>query len=273
MIPGSHAAKEVATRVSRGILCLALVFGVVGAAVPARAQESVEQLLLRWVLDYAKDPSLRTVVFGIEVDGRWWTVSTHVPTAKAHGVADLAAAKPPAPTFYFTLNEETLGKLYRGELNALTAMAKARSSDPAPMDIEVMEGFTPDEDFLQTALSVAFHFWTRDQPERIPYGGEYTRSVHGAQASVFYYQPGFRSAYVQILPGQHANEKPEDQVNPFPSLFIVIDGGTAQARIGGETFDLRGREAILIPPDTAHEFWNHGDLPAEGFLLMFGEGA
>jgi mannose-6-phosphate isomerase-like protein (cupin superfamily) len=259
-------------RFFRVLLCVGLIAVTLGAA-PSAAQPTTQEMLLEYALDYAADPSLLTVTFGIEVDGEWWTVSTHVATPKAYGVADLAPYKPGAPTFYFTLDRSTLERLYRGELNALTAMGKARSSDVTPMDMDVMDGFQPDGEFMRTALSVAFHFWTRDLPERIPFGGEYTRTVHGAQASVFYYQPGFRSAFYQILPGQHANEDPEDQVNPFPSLFVVIDAGTAQGRIGGEDIDLHGREAIFIPAGVPHEFWNHGDIPAEGILLMFGEGA
>jgi mannose-6-phosphate isomerase-like protein (cupin superfamily) len=229
--------------------------------------------LIAYLIAISGAARLRTLTFGIQVDDAWWTVTTHVATSKAHGVADIYAGKPQAPTFYFTLDSATLQQLYDRQLNALTAMAKARASDETPMDIEIMDGFEPPEDFLATALSVAFHFWTRETPERIPFGGEYTRSVHGAQASVFYYQPGFRSAFFQVLPGQHANEDAADQVNPFPSLFVVIDGGTAMARIGGVEMQLRGREAIFIPAHVAHEFWNHGDIPAEGVLLMFGDGA
>ena len=77
----------------------------------------------------------------------------------------------------------------------------------------------------------------------------------------------------QILPGQHANQDPDDQVNPFPSLLVVIDGGTAMGRVGGDELQLRGREAIFIPANVPHEFWNHGDISAEGILLMFGDGA
>lgn len=237
------------------------------------AQPTTSEMLLEYAVDYAADVSLQTVTFGIQVDDNWWTVSTHVATEKAYGVADIYAGKPPFPTFYFKLDAATLKQIYNRELNALTAMGKARATDVTPMDIDVMDGFEPQEGFLATALSVAFHFWTRDTPERIPFGGEYTRTVHGAQASVFYYQPGFRSAFFQILPGQHANEDAADQVNPFPSLFVVIDGGTARGRIGGAEVELRGREAIFIPANVPHEFWNHGDIPAEGVLLMFGDGA
>lgn len=50
---------------------------------------------------------------------------------------------PPTPTILYTLDRATLEKIDRGELNALTAMGKARPTDVTPMDIEPMRVALP----------------------------------------------------------------------------------------------------------------------------------
>lgn len=230
------------------------------------------EILSAYAADYESDPSMLSGTFGIEIEGEWW----HVVAIPGEGAGApsvvLREGEPPEPTFYFTLDHATLLKLDAGELNAETAMVKAFSTDPSPMDADVMDGFAPGEGFLNTLLKTSFHFWTRGLPEIIPFGEAYTRFTHGADAVVFYYQPGFRSGWGSIKPGQHANEDPRSQTNPFPSLFIVVRG-KGVARIGGVEVELREGQAVLVPPDVAHEFWNPFEESMEIVLLMFGEGA
>jgi len=141
------------------------------------------------------------------------------------------------------------------------------------MDLEVMEGYVPSEDFVARVVPLTFHFWTRGTPEIVPFGRKaLTRTVHGGNALVFYYQPGFRSAWFQIEKGQHVNADPEDQTNPFPSMFVMTRGRT-EARIGGRPVTLAAQQMLFVPAGVTHEFWNVLDEPAEGILLMFGDGA
>jgi len=242
------------------------------APVLAQARSPAE-ILGDFVRDYAADRSLTSEHrFGVRVDGAWWQVSAKPANGEGGARVDLATGEPTPPTYYFTLDAATLAAIDRGELNSLTAMGKARASDAAPMDIDAQPGFQPGPGFLPEVLDVAFHFWTRGFPERVPFGAEHTRTVHGGQATVFFYQPGFRSAWFQIRPGQHVNAEPRDQTNPFPSL-LVATRGRARAKIGGVEIELVEGEALFIPPDTTHELWNPYADPAEGVLLMFGDGA
>jgi len=235
-------------------------------------RKAVTTILERFAVDYQEDPSIADVGFGIEVEGEWWNVTATPGAGDVPARVVLKEGAPAEPTFYFTLDSETLGKLDRKEMNAETAMVKAFSTDPSPMDIEVMEGFQPSPDFVGVALPTTFHFWTRGLPEVIPFGESYTRFTHGADATVFYYQPGFRSGWGSLKKGQHANEDPKSQTNPFPSLFIVTRGlGTGL--IGGKEIEMKAGEAILIPAEISHEFWNDNDAPMEFVLLMFGDGA
>jgi mannose-6-phosphate isomerase-like protein (cupin superfamily) len=263
------------TLIRRSLLAVALI----GVALPTLAtgdgpvdRKAVRAILERFALDYQEDPSIAAVAFGIEVEAEWWSVTATPGVDKAPARVVLQEGPPAEPTFYFTLDRETLGKLDRGQMNAETAMVKAFSTDPSPMDIEVMEGFQPGPDFVGVALPATFHFWTRGLPEVIPFGESYTRFTHGADATVFYYQPGFRSGWGSLKKGQHANEDPRSQTNPFPSLVIVTQGA-GTGRIGGKEIELKAGQAVLIPTEVSHEFWNHNDAPMEFVLVMFGDGA
>lgn len=236
---------------------------------PAWAQTDARQSVIeRFAADYATDGyNDRAVTFGVEVEGAWWTVDL-----QPGGAGSVRPGQPSAPTFYFTLDNETLQRLDQRSMNALTAMARAWQDDPTPMDIETMEGFQPDGAFMGWAIPFIFHFWTRGTPEVIPFASDTTRFTHGAQASILYYQPGLRSGFIEIRPGQHANREERDQANPFPSIFIFTEG-RVRARIGGESLVLNGGEAIFVPANVPHEFWNDFDQPAQGFMIAFGEGA
>lgn len=233
------------------------------------ASEDSQTILERFAADYESDPNfVGPIVFGVKVDGEFFTIDAQ----RENTVVRLG--KPDRPTFYFVMDGETLSAIYEGALNALTAAGKARSSDYAPLDLAMMDGFAPEEDFAKSLRRLAFHFWTRGHPEVIPFGEEFTRRIHGAGASVLFYQPGFRSAYFAVRPGEHINEDPTDQVNDFPSLLIVFHG-SINGRIDGKLMKLDAGNAYFIPRSQPHEFWNPAEATetAELFLLMFGEGA
>jgi mannose-6-phosphate isomerase-like protein (cupin superfamily) len=151
-------------------------------------------------------------------------------------------------------------------------MGRARESDPTPMDIDFLPGFQPTPDFIVRFLPFTFHFWTRGFPELVPFGRAQSRVVHGGNIVIFYYQEGLRSGWAQLEKGQHVNADPRDQVNEFPSMFIVIRG-RAMGKIGGKEGLLEAGQMILVPAGVSHEFWNPYDEPAEVILVMFGAGA
>jgi len=155
----------------------------------------------------------------------------------------------------------------------MTAMGRAKMTDPAPMDFGFANDFQLTPEAMATLLPFTFHFWTKGQPEIVSFGElEQARVVHGAYATLFYYQSGLRSGYYRIEKGQHINADESDQTSPFPSLFILIDGAM-DCRIGGRAMSLEGKQTVLVPAGVTHEFWNPHDTPAEFILNMFGEGA
>ena len=237
----------------------------------AAAEDANQAILNEFAEDYVHDVTLKTArTFGVEIGDDFYTVSVD---PEGDGAWEVTQGAPADPTFYFTLQDErVLATLVSGEKNALTLMAKAFSSDVTPMDMEVQEGFEPDENFLSEVLSTAFHFWTMGKPEIVKFSPEATRFTHGANMGVFYYQPGFRSGWFSIDPGHHVNEDENSRTNPFPTLMILIEGSIT-ARIDGSDMEFSAGEAMMIPPEVSHEFLNQSDASAFGFLFMFGDGA
>lgn len=230
-------------------------------------------ILQGYAEDYEKDLSLKeNVTFGVKVDELFYHIQAIARTVEKPSKVTVHKGEPKEPTFYFYTDIQTLNKIDRGELNALTGSAKAFSNESAPFDADVMEGYQPDASFMPTLLSTMFHFWTKGMPERIPYGMDYTRFTHGAQASIFYYQEGFRSGYFAIKKGQHANKDERSKTNPFPTLFIAIKGNGMMI-INEEKSAIKEGEAVVIPAGVPHEFYNDNDQPLEGIILMFGDGA
>jgi mannose-6-phosphate isomerase-like protein (cupin superfamily) len=234
-------------------------------------------ILRSYVEDFRSDPAAaEPMTFGIKVNGEGggeWQVGVSGEKEGAGGYrVEFRSELPSSPAVVYTLDLGTLRKIDNGEINALTAMGRARASDPAPMDIEFTPGFEPDAGFIARLLPFTFHFWTRGTPETVSFDKKRSREVHGANMIVFYYQQGLRSAWGQVEKGQHINKDPSDQVNPFPTMFIGIRG-RAVVKIGGKEVSMQAGQMVFIPAGVSHEAWNPYDEPAEVIILMFGEGA
>jgi mannose-6-phosphate isomerase-like protein (cupin superfamily) len=260
--------------VSLAMLAYGLVLTAAATEAPGR---SAGQILLSFVEDFRSDPAAsEPIVFGVVVkgpEGGDWHVVVSGRGEKGETVGvELHKGRPASPSFLYMFDLDTLRKIDNGEMNALTAMGRARMSDPAPMDVEFTPGFTPDADFLGRFLPFTFHFWTRGFPEAVSFGKPLSREVHGANMVVLYYQKGLRSAWAQVEKGQHVNGDPKDQTNPFPTMLIGIRG-RAVAKIGGVEKEFRAGQMVFIPAGVTHEAWNPYDEPAEIILLMFGDGA
>ena len=252
-------------------LCALLLLGSLNTAIAQDAQ--IKTILESFAKDYKSDLTFKADrSFGVEVDKVMWHVDATMASENSPSQVVVAKGQPKAPTFYFVTNLRTLMELEQGKMNALTAGAKAFSTDYAPLDIEVMEGFQPSEEFVGEVLAFTFHFWTKGIPEMVPFGQHYTRGTHGAQAAIFYYDTGLRTGYGFLHPGQHANEHPLSKSNPFSSM-IILTKGKVIARLNEVDYEIEAGNAFFIPPGMTHEVLNPFDEPAEFVLLMFGEGA
>ena len=249
-----------------------LLFILISPFLRAQSEEEIRVILERFAEDFEIDPSFSAKTFGVEVDKQMWQISTTGGNDSSKRMTSVKKGKPSQPTFYYATNLRTLKLIDEGKMNAMTAGVKAFSTDYAPLEIEVMDGFQPGEDFVGDVLSFTFHFWTRGIPEIIPFGPHYTRGTHGAQAAIFYYDKGLRTGYGYLHPGQHANEHPKSKTNPFSSMIILIKGKVI-ARLDGVDHTIEQGNAIFIPAEMSHEVLNPFDEAGEFILLMFGEGA
>lgn len=238
---------------------------------------TAEEILRSYVEDFQADSAAaEPMTFGIRIkdesEPEWHVSVLGKKDANGNYLVELHKGLPTTPSAIYSLDLKTLQKIDSGEMNALTAMGKARASDKSPMDLEFMSGFKSDATFIARFIPFTFHFWTRGFPETVVFGEQHSREVHGANMVVFYYQKGLRSAWGQIDKGQHVNKDPKYQVNPFPTMIIVIRGKAA-AKIGGKEVMLQAGQMVFIPAGFSHEAWNPYDEPAEVIILMFGEGA
>lgn len=239
--------------------------------------KSPEEILKSFVEDFRRDPSADDpVTFGVRIrcegGGDWHIVVGEKDQGKEETEVTLKEGFPAEGVGYFDMELSTLRKIDNSEMSILTAMGKARSSDTAPVEFEVTEGFDPGDQFWSRLTPLIFHFWNRGLPEVVRFNKESSRVVHGANTTLFYYERVLRTAWYQIEKGQHINEDPKDQVNDFPSMFIFTRG-KAKAQIGGAERDVHAGEMIFVPEGMTHEFWNENKKPCEFVLIMFGENA
>jgi hypothetical protein len=161
----------------------------------AAQSDNTASILERYAADYVMHDVTFDAdqEFGVQVNGEMWTITlSHEDRSY-----DVRQGDPSAPTFFYTATGDILERIDRGEISAYTAMAKAFSTDVTPMDIDLMEG----AGFDPAILTHVFHFWTRGFPEVVNYAEQETRFVHGGNASIIYYQPGFRSGFGSVSPG------------------------------------------------------------------------
>ncbi|MEE2525977.1 cupin domain-containing protein [Hyphobacterium sp. HN65] len=250
---------------TKHILTAAVLGSILSTGALAQSVDT-QSILERYAADYVVNDVTFTAdeEFGVEVNGEMWTVTlTHADRSYS-----VTAGTPSTPTFYYTATGDILERIDRGEISAYTSMAKAFSTDVTPMDIELMDG----ADFDPSILTHVFHFWTRGFPEVVNYDQQDLRFVHGGNAGIIYYQPGFRSGFGAVSPGQHVNEDPRSRTNPFPTLIICVEGQMT-ARINGQDTEFSEGQFMIIPAEVSHEFLNPYDEDAHFFLFMFGEGA
>lgn len=242
---------------------------VAPAECAATAREIVDRLAAEWrgaeEMVFADELS-----FGIRVSGEGGGELT-VTLSRERG-ARVTEGQVTGSRATFVTDLETLRAIDRGEINVMTAMARARAADPAPLTVEFPAGFRWTPALQALYLPLTFHFFNRGVPEVVRFGEGTSLPVHGAKSTILYYDRGLRTSWYQLDSGMHINADPADQKNHFSSI-VIVTRGAMRSRIGGVERILREGEAVLVPEEVAHEFWaGKGDY-AEFVLVMFGEKA
>lgn len=235
---------------------------------------SVEEVLQSYVESFRSDRFASTErSFAIQVPGHGdWTVHVNGVKQGSEWHVTLRRGMPEKPTFGYRIEPETLFAIESGTINAMTAQGKSFAADYTPMSVFHMEGYQPTLAEVGSINPLSFHFWTRGFPETIKFRGTATRKGHGSNFGVFYYQHGLRTGWYRVLPGERVHDGPREKAMPFPILAIATEG-TTEGEIDGVPVSLSAGNAVFIPANAQHSWWNDSDQPAEAIIIMFGEGA
>ena len=239
-------------------------------------KDEAEKIIRSFVEDYRSDRhAVEKRSVGIivpEVEGEWTIEVTGKQIGKKQWEVLLEDGLPNEPTFMYRAEYSALKAIFNGEMNALTAQAKAFSTDYAPLDVLEINDYKPNEDDNSAMNAFSFHFWTKGFPEVIPFRADATRRAHGAGVTIFYYQKGLRTGWYNILPGERVRQDAREQAMPFPMMGVMIKG-TAKGIVDGELVTVSEGNTVFIPANVHHKWWNETDEPVELILIMFGEGA
>ncbi len=239
-------------------------------------RKEVENIILSYVEDYKTDRhAIEKRIVGIkipEINGEWTIEVTGKEIGKKQWEVKLKKGLPNIPTYVYRAEVKALKAIYNGEMNALTAQAKAFSTDYAPLDVQEINDFKPTEEDDSAMNAFSFHFWTKGFPEVIPFRPDATRRAHGAGVTIFYYEKGLRTAWLNLKSGEGVREDAREQAMPFPMMGVLIKG-TAKGIVDGEPITVTEGNTVFIPANVHHKWWNDTDGPVELILIMFGKGA
>ncbi|MDT0606332.1 cupin domain-containing protein [Croceitalea rosinachiae] len=242
----------------------------------ASLKKEMKEIIISFVEDYKTDRHAREQrVVGIrvpEVNGKWTITVTGKEIGNKKWEVLLNEGLPTIPTAVYRAEVSALKAIYNGEMNAMTAQMKAFSSDYAPLDDEEINGYQPTEEENGEWNAFSFHFWTKGFPEVIPFRPSATRKAHGAGGTIFYYEKGLRTGWLNMLPGDRVREDAREQAMPFPMMGVIIKG-TAKGIVDGEPVTVSEGNTVFIPANVHHKWWNESDKSVELILIMFGKGA
>ena len=257
--------------ITLGIICMSFGHAQNDASESAL---DIPSIIESYITDYKQDRFAATpMTFGIEVPGSGtWNVQITGTQTEEGWEVNYSEGLPSTPTFYYSIEAETLRAIHEGKINALTAQGKAFAGDYTPMSVAMMEGFKPSMEEYGKINPFSFHFWTRGYPEIIPFGEGMTRRAHGSNFTVFYYEPGLRTAWYRVLPEERVRDDAREQAAPFPIMIVAIKG-TTEGEVDGNRVSLSEGNTIFIPANVMHKWWNETESATEAILIMFGEGA
>lgn len=239
-------------------------------------KKEVKKIIMSYVEDYKTDRhATEKRIIGIkvpEVNGEWTISITGKEIEDKKWEVKLNEGLPDIPTYMYRAEVNALKAIYNGDMNALTAQAKAFSTDYAPLDVLEINGYKPTEEEDGALNAFSFHFWTKGFPEVIPFRPDATRRAHGAGVTIFYYEKGLRTGWYNILPGERVREDAREQAMPFPMMGVLIKG-TAKGIVDEEPITVSEGNTVFIPANVHHKWWNESDEPVELILIMFGKGA
>ncbi len=219
-----------------------------------------EQMLHAWADSFmGKIPAdyADTLNFHLQDSDESW----YIPISE--GSYQVVRGENPQAKIVVTGTLDTYNKVYTGQLNGMTALARASIHNPAPLDFILKNDMRISDLNMNDLYFVAVNFFNVHPHNKVLLGRDYARKVHGGYAVGLYYSVGYRSAFYNVQKGETINEAGEQ--DPWHQSFIIIEGqGTAL--LGQDTVVLKANEAYYIKPGIFHKVWTDSE---EGISLIW----
>lgn len=221
---------------------------------------SFEQMLHAWADSFmAKIPRdyTDTLDFHLQDSDESWYITL------SQGNYQVIRGENPRAKAVVTGSYETYKRVFSGELNGMTAVARASIHHPAPLDF-ILKNDTQISDLnMNDVYFFIANFFNVHPHNKVLLGREHARKVHGGHAVGLYYSTGYRSAYYNIKKGEMINEAGEK--DPWHQSFIIVEG-QGLALLGQDTVALKAHEAYYIKPNSYHKVWTDSE---EGISLIW----
>lgn len=223
-------------------------------------QVSFEQMLSTWAgsfIEKVPQGYADTLNFFLQDTGESW----YIPISG--GSYQVIRGENPKARIVVTGSYQTYHKLYTGQLNGMTAVARASIRNPAPLDFILKNDMSIRDLDMNDLYFKASNFFNAHPHNKVILGRDHARKVHGGYAVGLYYSIGYRSAYYTIRRGETINESGEK--DPWQQSFIIISG-QGYAQLGQDTIPLKANEAYYIKPNIYHKVWTDSE---EGVSLIW----
>lgn len=250
-----------------------LILGLTVFSTSAGATERDAETILREMAeDYAFDPTAKDFEIGFDISGEQFFITV---IKNAEGPHEITFQKgfPDTAFIYWQMEMATLTRIDAG-MTGETATQRSRAEDPRLMNLKASDEFPRyllrrNSEFSNFLMSFKVHFFIKGTPEIIPIGPEQAVMSHGTGIIGLAYAPRMTAIIDIIEPGQKVNFEEDLDTNPFDTLFIAIEG-KVNARIGGNDVVFEKGQAMYIPADVEHLFWNDFDEPFTGVMILYG---
>ena len=230
--------------------------------------QDMAELLLRFASSYEKKyPAHEPFVFHVRLreDGTLFAIDLRQP-----GSPSVSEGENPKAYYTWVTDRETLEKMYEGDLGPGAAAAMEHITDDAPLKAQLPDGESWTMEHYHKVVEFETAFFNPFHPEKVKFGEDFSRPVHGAHAVPLFTARGMRCAWYSIHKGERING--DGHSNPFPSGIIVLSG-KMRGRIGSVEGELVAGEAYFIPAGTTHTGWNDADEPCHTIWIAWGIGA
>jgi mannose-6-phosphate isomerase-like protein (cupin superfamily) len=152
------------------------------------------------------------------------------------------------PHVVITMESDVFRRLLAGDADFGAMIGRSKASDVRPINLEFPDPSRASEAWEKVKPLMNFFFspgLVKSKTLSPGYAGE----AHGAHPIPLVYWDGLRSSWYHVPRGKTLNKAGE--ADPYPQLFIVLDGGGTLV-LGEGTVEVEAGKAFYVPPDSVH---------------------